>query len=227
MRKVTFLKTTLLLVLVSLLATSCFNITEEIYLNEDGSGEYTVTVDMSDIYTLAGDEFLKGFLAGLSDSGMEDEYQLALGDSSTGEIDTTLYYDAVDGSGEGSIHLRFSKSEGIGIMAGTNRFDDIRQVENFMSDELLYLFEYDGKTLVRKPTKFSYELTEEERENPFLTSMLSNASYTVIYHFPRKVKKTSIPGAEIDGKRLIMETSMLDLVDEKSRLDGKIWLKRK
>ena len=55
----------------------------------------------------------------------------------------------------------------------------------------------------------------------------SAASYKTVYHFPGKVKKATMSGAEIDGKTVTINNSFLDLMEGKAKMEGEIKFKKR
>ena len=55
--------------------------------------------------------------------------------------------------------------------------------------------------------------------------MLAGASYKTIYKMPGKVKQSTIPDAEIDGKTVTVEHPMLDVINQKVKIEGDIKFK--
>ncbi len=73
------------------------------------------------------------------------------------------------------------------------------------------------------------ELNDEmAQQMQMMKMMLSDATHTTIYNFPKKVKSTTIKGGVVskDKKTLTIETGLLDLMDNANALDGEVKLKR-
>lgn len=83
----------------------------------------------------------------------------------------------------------------------------------------------------RKLTRFSppkaEDLEMESEELQMMKMFFSEASYTTIYNLPGKVKKTSIPNATVDGKKLTLITPLMDILEGKADLGGDICFKRR
>ena len=83
------------------------------------------------------------------------------------------------------------------------------------------LFELSKKKLTRLPLPKAEGMLKGE-EMDMAKMFFSSGSYSMIYHLPGKVKKSTIPGAEIDGKTVTVEVPMSELIDGKAVMDGMI-----
>jgi hypothetical protein len=85
------------------------------------------------------------------------------------------------------------------------------------------------KRTVSKSPKVEPGLTDEmAQQMQMMKMMLSDATYKTTYNFPKKIKSTDIKGGVIskDKKTLIVETGLLDLMDNANALDGEVKFKR-
>ena len=82
------------------------------------------------------------------------------------------------------------------------------------------LFKYGKKYLERLPIPKpdSEELSDEDMQ--MMQMMFADANYTTIYHFPGKVKKTTIPNAVVDGKTLSLSVPLMDVMEGKAKMEG-------
>jgi len=238
----------LLLALSPFLLSSCFEILEEIYLQKDGRGTYLYTVDMSAIM----DESMKELLANASEEdgvensldGIELDTVMYFKDTNPDEI--------AELSNPGVFERAFTKvqmsdSEDKMLVQFGFDFEDVSEIDYFLEhlDELsgddmqggemgkgLLLSSSGAKMFSRKGKKLSRlsnpnmgdEFNDEDMS--MLSMLMETATFTTIYYLPGKVKKTTIPGAVIDGKTLTVETSMLDLVNGEATMDGWVMYKR-
>jgi len=88
------------------------------------------------------------------------------------------------------------------------------------------LFVYGKKMLTRAKVATSEDSAIPEEEMAMVKMMLADATYTTIYNLPGRVKKTTIPNAVIDGKRLKIEYPMLDVMEGKIDQAGIIKFKK-
>ena len=69
----------------------------------------------------------------------------------------------------------------------------------------------------------------DDQTMDMIKMFLAGATYKTIYHFPRRVKSTTIKGAKVskDEKTVTTEVEFLDLIEDSQILDGEVKLKRK
>ena len=88
----------------------------------------------------------------------------------------------------------------------------------------LGMFETKKKTLIRKPIDMS-SLAEQlggEESMAMMKMMMAGATYKTVYHLPKKVKRTDIKDAQVDGKTVTVTRNYLDIIEGKTNLDGMI-----
>lgn len=92
------------------------------------------------------------------------------------------------------------------------------------------LWDLSGRTLTRKVTTSDPdELIEEmggEEMMDMVKMMMSESTFTTTYHLPGRVKKSSIPNAEVDGKNVVVSYKFLDLLEETPDTGGTIKFKK-
>jgi len=119
--------------------TGCINIIEELFLNKDGSGIYSITMDASAIMEGGG---LRGMMQGLGDQGGENPMADLEGPI---EMDTTMYFkDApADFASEMShpelldrisIHQIISEEKEVMKTVFTLDFEKVSQINYFLED---------------------------------------------------------------------------------------------
>lgn len=241
--------TILLLLVVSFFLTGCLDVIEEMYLNRDGSGKYSVTIDMSGLFE---DEFMKSMIK----SSLEQDTTLKLGGNGGGlpEMDTIIYFKDMPSEQMGGnpdfwkrVHSKIVMSETQG------KFFTSINLDFASAADITYLYENIGKIgesnsqlgglageggllptnvgyiltknlLTRKTPKPAEKATEGE-EMEMMKMFLGSASFRTIYHLPGNVKKVTIPNAKIEGKTVTVEAAMLDIMDGKASMDGTIKFK--
>ncbi len=236
----------LIALLASFFFTGCIDILEELYLNADGSGTYTLTTDMSAFMSPEMKELMNA--ANEEENGQEEEAPL--------EIDSVIMLKEVNPEAFAALerpevfktarmHLIMSDSREKMIISYILDFDNIEDINYFrqhvsafseeemdmfaggllQTDDLRF-FSMDGKkTLIRHDTDtVQEELSEEELS--MMEMMFSDGTYKTIYHFPGKVKSTTIPNAKIEGNTLVAEAPLLDMMKGEAQLAGAIKFKR-
>lgn len=231
---------------LSTLLTGCFNILEEVTLNQDGSGLYSLKMDLSAILA---DDFMKSMI---QQSAEENEATKGLADNL--EKDTMIFLkdlpmDAKVKTGRPEfwdnvqmqvkisdktdefftdIKLRFKTSDDIAffykhlstVMAeagtanpGMNPTEMLPAGANFKSGK---------KSFSRLPSNAETKSEMEGQDMEMMKMFLSNAKFTTIYNMPGRVKKVTIPGAEVTGNTVKVVASLIDLMDGKAKLEGDI-----
>lgn len=241
MRKIVF---SLFLVLPFLLA-SCLDVVEELRLNRNGSGQYSVTIDMSQLFA---DELMKGMIK----SSLEEQANLNTGQNGLPEMDTVIYFKDLPAEQKGvkpefwnkvSSHIVMSESKSKFLTTIRLNFDKLEDIaylyENLndigsnagqlggLADQGGVLpagvsYALAGGALTRKTPK-PEAATGEEAE--MMKIFLEGATHRIIYNLPGKVKKVSIKGAKINGRTVTAEAALLDIMEGKGNLDGTIKFK--
>ncbi len=238
--------TIFLLFAMSLFLTSCLDVVEEMYLNRDGSGKYTVTIDMSQLFA---DEFMKSMIQ----SSLEQDTTLKLGAGGIPEMDTTIYFKDLPAGQKGSkpefwnkvtsnivmsdkqgkfltsIHLNFDKIEDIAYLyenmgalgEGNAQLGGLAGEGGVLPTGVAYAVA--KNMLSRKSAK--PEAADEGEEMAMMKMILGSATHKTIYHLPGAVKKVTIPGAKVNGKTVTVEASLVDVMEGKANLDGGIKFK--
>lgn len=235
--------TYLLLLISSFALTGCIETLEEIFLNKDGSGEYSLTFDMSEMLS---NPMMKSMIEEAAKEGGADAVGLDFG-----ETDTLMTM----GDGSGGImdkvvmHLLMSDSAGKFMMNMTLPFDNVEEIAEFqetlaaeggeqagsnpmggMGSGFMMpggLLKLKKRTLTRMPAPETENDMFSGEDGEFMKMFFAGAAYKTVYHLPGQVKSSTIEGAKIDGKTLTIETSLLDIIDNKAKLDGEIVFKKK
>ena len=236
--------------LATFLFTGCIDIVEELYLNADGSGTYTITTDMS--------AFMSQEMKDLMDAGEEEGNGEEQEEEPPIEIDSVLMLKDMNPDAfaalerpevfkKASMHLIMSDSKEKMILSYQLDFDNIDDINYFRQN--LSAFSDDGemgaasggmlpsvdatlfsmkgkKTLIRHAAENSGQEELSEEDLSMMEMMFSDGTYKTIYHFPGKVKSTTIPDAQIEGNTLTVETPVLDVMKGEAKLDGSVKFKR-
>ncbi len=87
------------------------------------------------------------------------------------------------------------------------------------------LFKLAGKKLTRNKDTSTEKMDMESQDMALMKMMFAGAKYTTIYHFPSKVKKTTIDGAKVEKRTVTVESSVMDMMEGKAAMDGYIKFK--
>ena len=234
----------LLVVLIPIFFSSCFEILEEIYLQKDGKGTYLYTIDMSALM----DESMKELLASAAEEGEANSLEGV-------EIDSIIYFretnpkeiaalDRPEIFERAFMKIQMSDEQDKMVMQFGLDFENVDEIDYFLKNldkisgdglqggemgkgllltsEAAQMFGLKGKKLTRLATpNFGEDVNNEDMS--MLAMFMESATFTTIYHLPGKVKKATIPGAVIDGKDVRVESSLLDLMNGEDAPSG--WIK--
>lgn len=215
-----------ILILVGLTTTSCLTTKEEVTFNKDGSGNYSMTIDMSEMA-----DMLKSVM---SSSQIDNEMDLF------GTMDSTLQetvkelrqFDGITNVRHTSVNYVFEIAYDFASVEALNKVNN-REGSDQSSMGLVSkgpAFSWSKKLLEREDTPMDdmmKELKGDESQEQMLEMarmMMADAEYTTIYHMPGKVKKMTNESASlsIDKKTVTLNVSFLDLMDGKANVGNKI-----
>lgn len=224
----------IVLILAVAIAPSCLEIQEEVSLNKDGSGSYLMAIDMSEMM-----EMLQGMM-----SGNEEVMEQA----GMGKMDSTLQESAnklreiagiskVKHSVEGfsfSIGYDFASISALNSAQGESSSigalgAGIDPIGGGGEDN----YGLNKRIFSRAPAPIAdlmEGMNEEEASSIDMVKMfLGEASYTMTYHMPGKVKSTTNELSEIqaDGKTVVTEVPMLDWLEGNADIGNDIKFKKR
>jgi len=191
--------------------TSC-NFTENIYINEDGSGKFSLDMDGSSLMAMIPEDSLKTqkvMDSTFSFKQLLEEKKEFLFSMTTDFKSVSNLQDAMSSMNDVQSMSKNSKKELPGGGFGNN------------GSELKYSF--DGKIFTRKATVLKKEILEVEKDSmeQAMNMFFESSSYTVKYHFPKKVKKVSNATAlySEDRKTITIEFPFKDYMKEPEKLN--------
>ena len=234
-----------------LLLCSCVSITEEIYLNNDGSEEYLVYTDaisssrtmmmgmMSSLYPNAPEDSLLQIIEMQIWADMPDEidslidFSSRVPDSIKNNPDNQKYLDNME------MFMKGSKAEGYLNSGMSYKFEAIEELEDFMVfmnqnqsatsgglgmdlPNVNVKYSFDGKTFSRT-TVMDDTMEMSDSTQMMLNTMLEDSKSRLILHLPKKVKKaTKDQLVEKKGKDVIYEFELLKVINGEQTTDVKI-----
>ncbi|MFV0304875.1 MAG: hypothetical protein ACK5IC_05290 [Moheibacter sp.] len=235
------MKKIILLFLISITVISC-QITERFVLNESGAVNYETEIDFSEMMGFMssskadslGDfgKFPIDTIIRFSEVEKLDDFKL---DSiSDADREFLKSMDKTD--------VRIQMDENIGkmsIMINEKNVTDFNSYLKKMNDSYMKLMkedsetgdklselglinpleiQYDGKTFQRKMTNDLKSVISEAGDSVFseMSQMLNMFTYKLEYHFPKKIKNSSIEEAtySLDGKVMTIEGSLTELKED-------------
>jgi hypothetical protein len=237
-----------LLVMASFALTGCFDVTEELFLKKGGSGSYKITMDMSSIMDPSMQQMLKSAMNEQgADMDEDDPIEIdtmmyfkdmkpeVLADLERPEVFKNAF-----------MHMDMSDSRETLIIEYGLDFEKIEDIDYFNKNMSKFtddpmggglaasgggflpsaekLFSLNKKNLTRNPAEQS-DLGVSEEEMEMVMMMMGTAKYKTIYNFPGKVKKVTIEGAKIDGNKVIVQESLIDILKGEIDMSGDIKFK--
>lgn len=244
MRKLNFL----ILVLAVFSLQSCFDVVEKMNIKKNGTGTYALSYDFSSLLSNPMmKEMLKESLQSedgpfadmMVNGSIEMDTLINLKDS---PLATEMDGDMPEVMKKAKMAMNLSETQGVFKMVLSLDFDKVAEIADFYQalqeagdDQQGFgammpangLFQLKGKTLTREPMDLSTanEAMGDEESMGMMKMMMSGATYTTIYEFPKKVKSTSIPDAEVGKKTVKVTRDFLDIMEGKGNLAGKIKFK--
>ena len=198
--------------------TACFDITEDITLNKDGSGTYVSTTDASKL--------------------TEQLSMLAAMDT-TGELMPKLKY-SLDSSfsanfgqyaaikGVSNVKIDTSKEYTYKVTLDFKNIETLNAVINVdkKEDTQKNLYAWSKGKLTRKDSGVGMGdmAMEDEQQKEMAKSMLKDMKYKIVYHLPKKVSGMTNKKAILssDKKTVTLEGSLLDIMDKKLSLGNEV-----
>jgi hypothetical protein len=116
-----------------------------------------------------------------------------------------------------------SKANPLVNSGSTEEGNDGPKLTGFMADGLSYSLK--GRTLVRKTTHKPLDNEPKDEEMEIMEGFLSEAVYKLMFDLPGKIKKSTFSDSKIDGSKLIAEITLLDIMEQKKDMSGKVRFK--
>jgi hypothetical protein len=215
-----------LLILVILLFPSCFEIIEEVNLNNDGSGSFCFTINMSQSKLQLNSMFLLDSINGRPMPKKEklseafDKFEIALKEEKElSNINTIRNWDDYIFSINGNFNNIEALNKAINKI--NTIFNQTKNSNTFIQDN----YSYSGKIFTRL---YNYNLVNEynsmsEKDK----SVFENAKYTTIYRFVNPVGNFTNPDAKISksGKAVMLKVNVKDLITNAKTIKNSINLK--
>lgn len=246
-----------LVAVLGLMATSCLDMIEEVYLNKDGSGEYLLTVDMSELFSdpMMGEMMVNSMKEESGVEALELDSVITIQEMSGGSLPASLTAKEREVLNRAEMRMQMSESKKMGLIKIRFPFNDVAEMTDFqtafgkISEESeddpaggmgglmgggltgnnISLWMLSGRTLTREIPEVNTDALDDmdEETMSMMKMFFADATWQTVYHLPGKVKKCSIEGAEIDGKTVTIEYPFLDLMEEQPDMGGEIKFKKR
>jgi hypothetical protein len=198
--------------------TACFDITEDITINKNGSGTYVSTTDASKLSEQM------GMLAAMDTTGeLIPKLKYSLDSSFAANFNQ---YAAIKGVSKVKIDTATAY-----VYKVTLDFVDITALNNVINvdkkeDGQKNLYAWTKGKLSRKDSGVGMGEAgmEDEQQKEMAKSMFKDMSYTIIYHLPKKVSSMSNKEAKLssDKTTVTLKGNLLDIMDKKISLGNEI-----
>jgi hypothetical protein len=198
--------------------TACFDITEDVTLNKNGSGTYVNTTNASKL-----SEQL-GMLAAMDTSGelipkmkhtLDSTFAATFGKYaaikgiSNVKVDTSKEYVY-------KVSVDFANMDALNAVINVDKKDD--------SQKNLYAWTKGKLTRKESGVGMGEMGMEDEQQKELAKSMLKDMTYKIIFRFPKKVSNFSNKEAKLsdDKKTVTLESNLLDIMDKKKSLSNEV-----
>lgn len=206
----------LIIIVILLTVTSCFEITEEVSLRKDGTGIYVSTTDATkalELTKMVGDEAKQNLKSSLDSIIIEymENFKSMKGISSV-KLDTSKPF----------------------VYRISMNFNNIAALNNAISNNNketrdAYTWQIGKLTRMDMPfgigvDDFDQIFTDDDSQKEQIKSMLSDLKYTMIWKFPTEIKSMTNKGAELntDKKSAILKVNFFDIIDKKVSIYNEI-----
>lgn len=188
--------------------SSCFDFTEEITINEDGSGKYETIMDAKKFA-----EQMQSLAAFNTNNETEPQLKNSL-DSSFDE--TIKKYNSV--RGVTNVVADTSEPNIYKLSMNFSNVDALNQAIYLSNNDegMKNLYSFQKGQLTRKDNKLNFGDVEDESELEMMKEMMKDNKYTIIINVPGKIKSLSNKDAKIsdDKKSVRLVCSLTDLIDK-------------
>lgn len=236
-----------LLFLVMLSFTSC-KVTEDIYINEDGSGKFLVNLDASGMMEMTPKDSLATDVGKQVDSTFTFQKFFEDNKDSIAKL-SPREKERIEKLKRFSVNMKVNSAENVfnfsmftdfktvvDLQDGITSLNDLNRLNkgktelsildmgSFDANKTIVRYSYVGKKFTRKAQILDFDKTKKTTDSISDGSfkMITEASvYILKYHFPRKVKKVSNATAKFseDRKTITIEFPLNEYVENPKKLD--------
>lgn len=239
------------IVVFAMLLSSCANITEEIYLNADGSGEYLVYTDVISSTRAMMIGMMSSFYPDASQDSLIQIVDEQIWDDFPAEVDSIIdfssrvpdsikndpakkkYLDKMVMFMKGSREEAFLNS---GMSFKFDNVDDLQGFQDFMNENqaatggsmgmdmpnVQVTYSFDGSTFSRTSTPFE-SIDMNDSTMMMLNTMLEGSKSKLILHLPKAAKEVSQSQLlEQKGNDVIYEFDLIKVINGEQTTDVKV-----
>jgi hypothetical protein len=217
----------LLLLLISCCLSSCFQILEEINLSASGSGNVTLTINLSSSKTKVASIMLLDSVNG---------YKVPSKQTINKEMDEVVSF-LRSSKGITNVRKKLDLENFIGSVSFS--FDNISNINNINQHVLRklkvnaissssYVYNPVNSTFQRNYVYTKEALNQYNKLKPEVKNVFKEATYTSIYRFEKPVINVSNPLVKISAskKAVMLNTGILGLINGKTNISNKIILSK-
>lgn len=242
-----------LAILVPLFFTSC-QITENVYLQEDGSGKIAFDVDASGLMEIAGSQMAEAGKDNIDSTftfkQLFDEKKDSISKLPQAEqerlrklenMSVNMKMSSAAKEFKMSVFTNFKKADELqDMMEAMKSIKDLEkkpeEAANPFSDMMKtgsntsLKYAYDGKIFKRTVKVIDPKLQEQMKDTTGMMKMMfASSQYTIKYHFPRKIKSVSDPKALLseDRKTVTIPYSLTDYFEKPDMMSFEVVLDKK
>lgn len=213
------LKVLFVLCCVALLCSSCFEILEEINLKPDGSGNMTLTLNLSQSKTKVASVMLMDSINGYkvpSKQSIQKELAKAVADLKTMPGISNVKSSADFNNYITSISFDFSS------LANVNNISKkLLEGQRIKANNIAaYAYHKDAKSFVKSYQYNTVAKSEFNKLKQADKNVFQNATYTSIYRFPQMIKSNTNAKAQVSKsqKAVMHKVAILDIINGKANL---------
>lgn len=210
------------------LFTGCFELIEDLSFNEDGSGSYKLTLNLS-----ASSMRVKSVLAMDSLRGRNVPSQQEIEQQLHDYADQLAYKPGIRKAEVAvnhsdlivKVHIDFDDISA--LQKGISSLSNDTTYQNKYSNLFENWFEYDGSQLTRNKIEFSDQKWKQRLKEDDDYHKLREAKCVFIHRFPRQVQDTSNPAMKIskDGKNTMLQVNTKAVIENDKSMSYQIKLK--
>jgi len=243
-----------LAVLLPMFFTSC-QMTENIYLNEDGSGKIAFDIDASGLMEMAGDKLAEGGKAKEMDSTFTFKQIFEQKKDSIAKLpvaeqerlkrmenmSVNMKMSSKNKEFKISLFTDFKKAAELqDMMQSMKSIKDLEKAPSDPANPMSGLmdgannsdlkYSYDGTTFKRTLKIIDQKKQEQSKDTTGMVNiMFASSQYTIKYHFPRKVKSVSNANALFsdDRKTVTIPFSLVEYLEHPDKMSFEVVLDKK
>ncbi|MEQ9467636.1 MAG: hypothetical protein RLN88_09500 [Ekhidna sp.] len=239
------------IVVLIVLLTSCANITEEIYLNEDGSGEYLVYTDVISSTRAMMMGMMSSFYPDASEDSLRQIVDAQIWKDFPAEVDSIIDFstrvpDSIKNDPAKKkyvekmvMFMKGSREEAFLNSGMSFRFDNIEDLQGFQDfmnenqtatgggmgmdmPDVQVTYSFNGNMFSRTSTPFE-SVDMNDSTMMMLNTMLEGAKSRLILHLPKPAREVSQDQLmEQNGKDVIYEFDLIKVINGEQTTDVKV-----